>query len=97
MTTENKFLAPESRSLHPYGTLVRGADPGEEEDPDSELTEAWILEVAVLEHNTLGHRTRGSVFLAHFAIGLIGSARSGKSMGNANINIGGHHVTRRHT
>ena len=49
--------------MRPYGTDVRGADSGEEEDLDGELIEDGILEVAVLENSTLqGHRTRGSVF-----------------------------------
>jgi len=60
MTTEIKVPRPQMR---PYDTDVRGADSGEPEDPDGELIEDGILEVAVLENSPLqGHRTRGSVF-----------------------------------
>ena len=59
MTTEIKVPRLQMR---PYGTHVRRADSGEE-DPDGELIEDGILEVAVLENSPLqGHRTRGSVF-----------------------------------
>ena len=67
MMIENKYLlAPKSHGLYPNGTLVRGAgsvDPGEEEDPESELIENGILEVAVLKSSPLqGHHMRESVF-----------------------------------
>jgi len=63
MAIENKFLTPKSHGLRLYGTCARGADQGEEEDPEGELTEDGILEVAVLDNSPVqGHRTRGSVF-----------------------------------
>jgi hypothetical protein len=65
MTTENKhLLAPKSHALpeRPYGTLVRGWYPSDEEDPDSGLIENGILRVrcqAIFENSPLEGKCTG--------------------------------------